>query len=336
MKIWSIVLRIAQKVREIFSKARANGLKSCAKLLMTSIANRIKNKCKQYEILSKVLKHTTSFSRSFWAFCVERTREIYMDYIAPFFSIIFGIMEILYLYLRKFVIKTFKKYAWQHFNLSMPHFMQKLCLKSSTFAKQTYCKIKSLAISTYRNQALNIAKNPLKAFICVACVVLVAVGVFGIGFRYGVKYGVGALLDSSTKEQNPTFFSSFIQSSLAQSNVVLLPKNYVENLAKQESKQESNSTQKPKPIMPQVNQSQNLFYGSYTFSTALALAKQALLERDFIVARIWIYRAWELYAGGAQVWELYLQSYEEDIHASNEAKSEARELFENARAYYGF
>ena len=88
--------------------------------------------------------------------------------------------------------------------------------------------------------------------------------------------------------------------------------------------------------MPKIDENNYVFYGNYSFSHALNLAKNAILERDFVRARIWIYKAWDIQEYSQTAWELYLQSYEEDAGASNEAKIEAKSLFDYAKAYYGF
>lgn len=172
-------------------------------------------------------------------------------------------------------------------------------------------------------------------------------------FGFGVKYGVETLLSTSKPS---TFFASFIQShlksSLEKSSFVLVPKDYLEVLKNQtedrgKQKIQKNPTNPPPkptpttpPIMPKLDESKNIFYGSFTFSHALSLAQNALLERDFVRARIWIYRAWDMQSGSRndskKVWELYLQSYEEDALASSQEKQKAKAIFKNAQEYYGF
>lgn len=172
-------------------------------------------------------------------------------------------------------------------------------------------------------------------------------------FGFGVKYGVETLLNPSKPS---TFFASFIQShlksSLEKSSFTLAPKDYLEvlkNQAEDKGKQkiQKNPTNPPPkptpttpPIMPKLDESKNIFYGSFTFSHALSLAQNALLERDFVRARIWIYRAWDMQSGSRddskKVWELYLQSYEEDALASSQEKQKAKAIFKNAQEYYGF
>lgn len=172
-------------------------------------------------------------------------------------------------------------------------------------------------------------------------------------FGFGVKYGIETLLSPSKPS---TFFASFIQShlksSLEKSSFALVPKDYLEvikNQADDKSKQkiQKNPTNPPSkptpttpPIMPKLDESKNIFYGSFTFSHALSLAQNALLERDFVRARIWIYRAWDMQSGSKddskKVWELYLQSYEEDAIASMQEKQKAKAIFKNAQEYYGF
>lgn len=172
-------------------------------------------------------------------------------------------------------------------------------------------------------------------------------------FGFGVKYGIETLLSPSKPS---TFFASFIQShlksSLEKSSFVLVPKDYLEvlkNQAEDKGKQkiQKNPTNPPPkptsttpPIMPKLDESKNIFYGSFTFSHALSLAQNALLERDFVRARIWIYRAWDMQSGSRddskKVWELYLQSYEEDALASSQEKQKAKAIFKNAQEYYGF
>lgn len=172
-------------------------------------------------------------------------------------------------------------------------------------------------------------------------------------FGFGVKYGVETLLSTSKPS---TFFASFIQShlksSLEKSSFVLVPKDYLEVLKNQtedkgKQKIQKNPTNPPPkptpttpPIMPKLDESKNIFYGSFTFSHALSLAQNALLERDFVRARIWIYRAWDMQSGSRddskKVWGLYLQSYEEDALASSQEKQKAKAIFKNAQEYYGF
>lgn len=181
------------------------------------------------------------------------------------------------------------------------------------------------------------------------CVILALFSAFG----FGVKYGVETLLSSSKPS---TFFASFIQShlksSLEKSSFTLVPKNHLEVLKNQaddkgKQKIQKNPTNPPPkptpttpPIMPKLDESKNIFYGSFTFSHALSLAQNALLERDFVRARIWIYRAWDMQSGSRddskKVWELYLQSYEEDALASSQEKQKAKAIFKNAQEYYGF
>lgn len=183
----------------------------------------------------------------------------------------------------------------------------------------------------------------------VLCVILALFSAFG----FGVKYGVETLLSPSKPS---TFFASFIQShlksSLEKSSFTLVPKDYLEVLKNQaddkgEQKIQKNPTNPPPkptptttPIMPKLDESKNIFYGSFTFSHALSLAQNALLERDFVRARIWIYRAWDMQSGSRddskKVWELYLQSYEEDALASSQEKQKAKAIFKNAQEYYGF
>ena len=183
----------------------------------------------------------------------------------------------------------------------------------------------------------------------VLCVILALFSAFG----FGVKYGVETLLSPSKPS---TFFASFIQShlksSLEKSSFTLVPKDYLEVLKNQaddkgKQKIQKNPTNPPPkptsttpPIMPKLDESKNIFYGSFTFSHALSLAQNALLERDFVRARIWIYRAWDMQSGSRddskKVWELYLQSYEEDALASSQEKQKAKAIFKNAQEYYGF
>lgn len=186
-------------------------------------------------------------------------------------------------------------------------------------------------------------------FFYVLCGILALFSAFG----FGVKYGIETLLSPSKPS---TFFASFIQShlksSLEKSSFALVPKDYLEvikNQADDKSKQkiQKNPTNPPSkptpttpPIMPKLDESKNIFYGSFTFSHALSLAQNALLERDFVRARIWIYRAWDMQSGSRddskKVWELYLQSYEEDALASSQEKQKAKAIFKNAQEYYGF
>lgn len=186
-------------------------------------------------------------------------------------------------------------------------------------------------------------------FFYVLCGILALFSAFG----FGVKYGIETLLSPSKPS---TFFASFIQShlksSLEKSSFALVPKDYLEvikNQADDKSKRkiQKNPTNPPSkptpttpPIMPKLDESKNIFYGSFTFSHALSLAQNALLERDFVRARIWIYRAWDMQSGSKddskKVWELYLQSYEEDALASMQEKQKAKAIFKNAQEYYGF
>lgn len=188
-------------------------------------------------------------------------------------------------------------------------------------------------------------------FFYVLCGILALFSAFG----FGVKYGIETLLSPSKPS---TFFASFIQShlksSLEKSSFALVPKDYLEMLKNSQNlpkNPDDKNTQKtsqnlPKPtpttppIMPKLDESKNIFYGSFTFSHALSLAQNALLERDFVRARIWIYRAWDMQSGSRddskKVWELYLQSYEEDALASSQEKQKAKAIFKNAQEYYGF
>lgn len=185
-------------------------------------------------------------------------------------------------------------------------------------------------------------------FFYVLCGILALFSAFG----FGVKYGVETLL-SPSKPSTFSFIQSHLKSSLEKSSLTLVPKDYLEKLEK--SSQDTKNTQEnpknptnppPKPtpttppIMPKLDESKNIFYGSFTFSHALSLAQNALLERDFVRARIWIYRAWDMQSGSRddskKVWELYLQSYEEDALASTQEKQKAKAIFKNAQEYYGF
>lgn len=190
-------------------------------------------------------------------------------------------------------------------------------------------------------------------FVALSFYVLCGILALFSAFGFGVKYGVETLLSPSKPS---TFFASFIQShlksSLEKSSFTLVPKDYLEvlkNQADDKSKQkiQKNPTNPPPkptpttpPIMPKLDESKNIFYGSFTFSHALSLAQNALLERDFVRARIWIYRAWDMQSGSRddskKVWELYLQSYEEDALASTQEKQKAKAIFKNAQEYYGF
>ena len=189
-------------------------------------------------------------------------------------------------------------------------------------------------------------------FVALSFYVLCGILALFSAFLFGVKYGIEALLSPSKPS---TFFASFIQShlksSLEKSSLALVPKDYLDTLkpqkaqiTKEEQKSSANPVPKPTiptaPIMPRLDESKNIFYGSFTFSHALSLAQNALLERDFVRARIWIYRAWDMQAGSKadskKVWELYLQSYEEDALASMQEKEKAKAIFKNAQEYYGF
>ena len=184
-------------------------------------------------------------------------------------------------------------------------------------------------------------------FFYVLCGILALFSAFG----FGVKYGVETLL-SPSKPSTFSFIQSHLKSSLEKSSFTLVPKDYLEKLEK--SSQDTKNTQEnpknptnlPKPtpttppIMPKLDESKNIFYGNFTFSHALSLAQNALLERDFVRARIWIYRAWDMQSGSKddskKVWELYLQSYEEDALVSTQEKQKAKAIFKNAQEYYGF
>lgn len=181
----------------------------------------------------------------------------------------------------------------------------------------------------------------------VLCVILALFSAFG----FGVKYGVETLL-SPSKPSTFSFIQSHLKSSLEKSSFTLVPKDYLEVLKNQADDKNKQKIQKnptnppPKPtpttppIMPKLDESKNIFYGSFTFSHALSLAQNALLERDFVRARIWIYRAWDMQSGSRddskKVWELYLQSYEEDALVSTQEKQKAKAIFKNAQEYYGF
>ena len=189
-------------------------------------------------------------------------------------------------------------------------------------------------------------------FVALSFYVLCGVLALFSAFGFGVKYGIETLL---SPQKHTTFFAiqSHLKSSLEKSSLALVPKDYLEALKKsstddkKEQKIQKNppsTTTKPThttpPIMPKLDESKNIFYGSFTFSHALSLAQNALLERDFVRARIWIYRAWDMQSGSKEdskkVWELYLQSYEEDALASTQEKQKAKATFKNAQEYYGF
>lgn len=193
-------------------------------------------------------------------------------------------------------------------------------------------------------------------FVALSFYVLCGILAFFSAFGFGVKYGIETLLSPS---KSSTFFASFIQShlksSLEKSSFALVSKDYLEmlknsqNLSKNhDDKNTQKTSQNPPtkhtvttpPMMPKLDESKNIFYGSFTFSHALSLAQNALLERDFVRARIWIYRAWDMQSGSKEdskkVWELYLQSYEEDALASVREKQKAKAIFKNAQEYYGF
>lgn len=190
-------------------------------------------------------------------------------------------------------------------------------------------------------------------FVALSFYVLCGILALFSAFGFGVKYGVETLLSPSKPS---TFFASFIQShlksSLEKSSFTLVPKDHLEVLKNQaddkgKQKIQKNPTNPPPkptpttpPIMPKLDESKNIFYGSFTFSHALSLAQNALLERDFVRSRIWIYRAWDMQSGSRddskKVWELYLQSYEEDALASSQEKQKAKAIFKNAQEYYGF
>ncbi len=231
-------------------------------------------------------------------------------------------------------------------------FIKKAAQATSAFAKK-HCRHYKRKISLKSARLIKIIKTSKHTAHYIALCFYALCGVFALFsvFLLGFRYGVESLLDSALPNaKKSSLFSSFIDSSLAKSNLTLIPKEYLASLQNQQdfatqaktpqdnAPKDTQQESKPKspPQMPKIDENKYVFYGNYSFSHALNLAKNAILERDFVRARIWIYKAWDIQEYSQTAWELYLQSYEEDAGASNEARQEAKILFDYAKAYYGF
>ncbi len=117
------------------------------------------------------------------------------------------------------------------------------------------------------------------------------------------------------------------------------PISTISHNPKRDSKKPTKSIDEPKhkPIMPQPRFfDENVIVGNLSITNALSIAQTNLLEGDFSRARIWIYRAYMLNESLSEIWRLYLQSWQEDISASNTQKEQAFSLYEQAKDYFGF
>ncbi|MGX3044846.1 hypothetical protein [Helicobacter sp. T3_23-1056] len=307
----------------------------------------------------KSLKHIAKITSKIATFCTNLATKI--SHFLRIFSHIFTPFLAIFAKCLAFFTKCLKNISKslntvKHFAYKIP-FIKNALQAISAFAKKHFFYYKR-RISLKSARLIKIIKTSKRTahhitiFFYALCGVLALFSVFLLGVRYGVE----SLLDSALPNAKKSpLFSSFIDSSLASSNLALIPKEYLLSLQNQQdfttqanspqanSPQDNapknapqESTPNPPPQMPKINESKYIFYGNYSFSHALNLAKNAILERDFVRARIWIYKAWDMQEHSQMAWELYLQSYEEDAGASDEAKAEARRIFEDAKKYYGF
>lgn len=94
-------------------------------------------------------------------------------------------------------------------------------------------------------------------------------------------------------------------------------------------------TKESKPLMPMPDMSHSPISGSLTYANTLSIAKMYMRSDEFSQARVWIYRAYDIH-NSKEVWELYLQSFWLDPQTSEDTKTQALELYNKAKKYYGF
>ena len=360
-------MRLLQKARDILQRvwhsSHKNPNKNTTKPTNTSFLSKNKLSKNITKIASKIATFFTNIATKIWHFLrYFFTRQILHKYIqiklytSRFFANIFApfFFHIVTPFLDKILTRFLANVSkWliclKHSAYKIP-FIKNTSQAISAFATTYYHRYKrKIYVKSARLiQHLKNRKMPLRYIALYAlCEILAFFSVFLLGVRYGVE----SLLDSALPNAKQShLLRSFIDSALDKSNLTLIPKEYLASLQKQQdfNAQENSpqdnapkdtqqeSTPKSPPQMPKIDESKYVFYGNYSFSHALNLAKSAILERDFVRARIWIYKAWDLQEYSQAVWEAYLQSYEEDAGASDEVKQEAKRIFQSAKEYYGF
>ena len=382
MRIWSMILRLLQRARDFIKRVWHSSHKNkypnnaTTKPTNTSFLTSFVSKYKSKhiaKIASKIATFSINFATKISRFLSKFLRDFLRVFLqnaimqqtlhkftqtkihtSRFFTHIFShiITPFLAKHLAKFLASISKTLSTlKHSAYKIP-FIKKATQATSAFAN-THCRHYKRKISLKSARLIkNIKTSKHTAHYITLCFYALC-GVFALFsmFLLGVRYGVESLLDSALPNaKKSSLFGSFIDSSLAKSNLTIIPKEYLASLqnqqdfATQEKTPQDNAPKdtqqesKPKspPQMPKIDENKYVFYGNYSFSHALNLAKNAILERDFVRARIWIYKAWDIQEYSQTAWELYLQSYEEDAGASNEARQEAKILFDYAKAYYGF